>query len=189
MLQEWIRGVVDDPGTETGSKSKWGRYILAILICVGILALIWPMGKEKPAQVTAPSTIGGVEQGQQKITRQLEGILSQVEGAGKVSVSITLRSDGLKSYASNTKNDVRETDEQDSSGGDRKIREENNSKEIVVNGGSALLVEETAPQITGVLIVATGAKDPAIKEELSDAAAALLNISPHQIRVLPRKEG
>ncbi len=78
--------------------------------------------------------------------------------------------------------------EHDNNGGDRQVREENVSSEIAVSGGSALLVEEKAPQITGVLVVADGADDPVVKEELGEATAALLNLSPHQIRVLPRKE-
>lgn len=104
-----------------------------------------------------------------------------------MSVSISLRSDGLKNYASNTQNEVRETSEQDRNGGDRKIREENMSSDVAVSGGSALLVEEKAPEILGVLVVAEGAGNASVKEELSDATATLLDISPHQVRVLPRK--
>lgn len=188
VLEEWIRGIHPGKGDAGNSKNRWNRYILIILICLGMLALIWPMGKEKPAQVTEKSPSGSVERSQQKISRELENILSQVKGAGQVRVSISLYSDGMKSYASNTKNDVRETVEHDSNSGERKIREENMNSEIAVSGGSALLVEEKAAQIIGVLVVAEGADDPAVKEELSDATAALLNLSPHQIRVLPRKE-
>ncbi|HPT69010.1 MAG TPA: hypothetical protein PKW50_02615 [Syntrophomonas sp.] len=187
MLEEWVRGIYPGKGEEGNSHSKWSRYILVILICIGMLALIWPMGKNVPVQVSEESTSGSVERSQQKISRELENILSQIEGAGQVRVSISLSSDGLKSYASNTKNDVRETVEQDKSGGDRQVREENTSSEIAVSGGTALLVEEKAPHITGVLVVADGADDPVIKEELGKATAALLNLSPHQISVLPRK--
>lgn len=188
MIEEWVRGIYPGKGEEGNNQRKWSRYILVIVICIGMLALVWPMGKNQPVQVPETSTSGSVERSQQKISQELENILSQVEGAGQVRVSISLNSDGLKSYASNTKNDVRETVEKDKSGGDRQVREENVSSEIAVSGGSALLVEEKAPQITGVLVVADGADDPVVKEELGEATAALLNLSPHQIRVLPRKE-
>ena len=188
MLEEWVRGIYPGKGEEGNGHSRWSRYILVILICIGMLALIWPMGKNESVQVSEESTSGSVERSQQNISQELENILSQVKGAGQVRVSISLNSDGLKSYASNTKNDVRETVEQDNKGGDRQVREENISSEIAVSGGSALLVEEKAPQITGVLVVADGANDPVVKEELGEATAALLNLSPHQIRVLPRKE-
>jgi stage III sporulation protein AG len=188
VIEEWVRGIYPGKGEEGNSQRKWSRYILVMVICIGMLALIWPMGKNQPIQVPETSSSGSVERAQQKMSRELEYILSQVEGAGQVRVSISLNSDGLKSYASNTKKDVRETVEQDNNGGDRQVREENVSSEIAVSGGSALLVEEKAPQITGVLVVADGADDPLVKEELGEATAALLNLSLHQIRVLPRKE-
>lgn len=186
VMEEWIRGGSNDDGANRAKK--WSRYILVIIICIGMLALIWPMGKEEPVQVQEKNSSGSVERTQQKISQELEGILSQVEGAGQVRVSISLDSDGLKSYAGNTKKDVRETIEQDRNGGERHIREENQSNEIAVGGGSALLIEEKAPQITGVLVVADGADNTLVKEELSNAVAVLLNLSPHQIRVLPRRE-
>ncbi len=186
VMEEWIRGGSGDNGENR--PKKWSRYILVIIICLGMLALVWPLGKEEPVQVKEKNPSGSVERAQQKISRDLESILSQVEGAGQVRVSISLDSDGLKSYAGNTKKDVRETIEQDRSGGERQIREENQSSEIAVSGGSALLIEEKAPRITGVLVVAEGADNSLVKEELNEAVAVLLNLSPHQIRVLPRRE-
>lgn len=189
MLEEWIRGKQDpDNENEAAGWKKWSRYVLAIVICAGLLALIWPMGKTQPSKVPVKSSSTGVDQARAQLTQELQSILSQVDGAGKVGVSITVNSNGLKSYASNTKNEIRETSEQDRTGGDRKIREENLSSDIAVSGGSALLVEEKAPQILGVLVVAEGARDAEVKEKLTDATATLLNISPHQVRVVARKE-
>jgi len=186
VLEEWIRGGSSDNGENR--YKKWSRYILVIIICLGMLALVWPTGQEPPVEVQEKRTAASVESAQQKQVRELENILSQVEGAGQVRVSLSLASDGLKSYAANTKNDVRETVEQDRNGGERQIREENESSEITVSSGSALLVEEKAPQITGVLVVADGADRPLVKEALGNAVAVLLHLSPHQVTVLPRRE-
>ena len=49
----------------------------------------------------------------------------------------------------------------------------------------ALLVEETAPEIIGVLVVAEGADDAVVQERLLHAVAALLQISLHQIDIVP----
>lgn len=189
MLEEWIRGKQDpDQENEYQGWKKWSRYLLAIVICIGLLALIWPMGKNQPSPVAVKAVPSSVDQARDKLSAELQSILSQVDGAGQVGVSITLSSNGLKNYASNTKNEIRETSEQDRTGGDRKIREENLTSDVAVSGGSALLVEEKAPHILGVLVVAEGARDAAVKERLTDATATLLNISPHQVRVVPRKE-
>lgn len=188
MLEEWIRGSQKEDGAPGMIEwGKWSRYLLALVICIGLLALIWPSGKSQPAKV-AVTTDSNVNQVQENLSQELESILAQIDGAGKVGVSITLSSNGVKNYASNSKNEVRETSEQDRNGGDRKIREENLTSDIAVSGSSALLVEEKAPDVLGVLVVAEGARDAAIKEELTNATATLLNISPHQVRVLPRKE-
>ncbi len=189
MLEEWIRGIKEpENASEARDWKKWSRYLLAIVVCIGLLALIWPMDKSQPSPAAVKTNNSSVEQAKAKLTAELQSILSQVEGAGEVGVSISLNSNGLKDYASNTKNEIRETSEQDRSGGDRKIREENLSSDIAVSGGAALLVEEKAPQVLGVLVVADGAGNAAVKERLTDATATLLNISPHQIRVVPRKE-
>lgn len=188
MLEEWIRGSQKgDESKEGPDWNKWSRYLLALVVCIGLLALIWPTGKSEPAKVSVSSSQSSVEQAEQKLSQELETILSQIDGAGQVGVSITLSSNGQKNYASNNKNEIRETSEQDN-GTDRKIREENLSSDIAVSGSSALLVEEKAPVVVGVLVVAEGAKDAAIKEELTTATATLLNIPEHQISVVARKE-
>lgn len=190
MLEEWIRGSRgEDDAKGVIDWSKWSRYLLAFVVCIGLLALIWPVGKSQPAKVAVQTSPSSVDQAQESLRRELQSILSQIDGAGKVGVSITLSSNGVKNYASNSKNEIRETSEQNRNSADRKIREENLSSDIAVSGSSALLIEERAPNVLGVLVVAEGAKDAAIKEKLTDATATLLNISPHQVSVVARKEG
>jgi len=190
VWEEWIKKISGDEGktgwADWGKKSK---YLLVILICMGILALIWPQGKSEVQKATLPEgqTSSGVSQAKANLANELQTILSQVEGAGKVQVSISLSSDGLKSYARNTKDEKRETQELDRSGSDRNIKENNQSSDIAVSGGSALLVEDRAPEIVGVLVVAEGARNGAVKERLTAATTTLLNISPQQVRVEARK--
>lgn len=189
MLEEWIRGKQKEAeGKPKFAWSKWSRYLLALLVCIGLLALIWPAGKSQPVKVAQPGSTNNLEQTQEKLSQELEAILSQIDGAGQVGVSICLRSNGVRNYASNRKDEIRETSEKDRSGSDRKIREENVSSDVAVSGSSALLVEEEAPIVTGVLVVAEGARDAAVKEEITKATATLLAIPAHQVSVVPRKE-
>ncbi len=60
---------------------------------------------------------------------------------------------------------------------------------MAVSSGNPLLLEEKMPEILGVLIVADGADDPQVKENLTNAASTLLDISPHRVRVMPREGG
>lgn len=190
MLDEWKRKLTDN--SEQGLWGTWGkksRYLIVAVVCLGLLTLIWPPSNSSSPETTTPASLPseGVALAKANLAGELEDILAQIDGAGKVQVSITLSSDGLKSYARNTKDDRRETAELDKSGLDRNIKEENQSSDIALSGGAALLVEDGAPEVVGVLVVAEGAQDSRIKEQLTDATTTLLNISPYQVRVLARK--
>ena len=63
----------------------------------------------------------------ESVEERIEAILSQIEGVGKVDVMITYVSDGEIVPAVNTRINENNTDEKDSGGGTRKIRE--NSQE------------------------------------------------------------
>lgn len=190
MLDEWKRKISDN--SEQGIWGSWGkksRYLIVAVVCLGLLTLIWPQSNSSSPKTAVPANLPaeGVASAKANLAGELEDILSQIEGAGKVQVSITLSSDGLKSYARNTKDDRRETQESASSSGTRTIKEENQSSDIAISGGAALLVEDGAPEVVGVLVVAEGAQDSKVKEQLTDAATTLLNISPYQVRVVARK--
>ncbi|MEN6348389.1 MAG: hypothetical protein ABFD08_03180 [Syntrophomonas sp.] len=189
MLDEWIRKSRELEDNNSFLKGGKSRYVMVIIICLGILALLWPVSKvEKPS--TAVSNSPAANEGaslKTQLTADLESILSQVDGAGKVEVSLTLSSDGVKSYASNRRDEKRETEETDAKGLKKNSQEENLVQDLAVSSGSPLLVEEKFPQVLGVLVVADGARKQTVQENLTDAAATLLNIPAHRVRVLPRK--
>lgn len=189
MLDEWRRKI--GSGTVKGPPpgGKQVKYLLVAVVCLGLLALIWPSNDSSPHPELGEQTnqSDGVGLARADLAADLEQILSQVEGAGAVEVSLTLSSDGIKNYARNTKNEHRDTQEADNVGGDRNIVEENQTSDIAISGGAALLVEDSAPEVVGVLVVADGAVNNTIKERLTNATATLLNISPYQVRVEARK--
>ncbi len=189
MLDEWIRGETG----ENGSGGSWlkgrnGRIALVIVICLGLLALVWP-----GTHTTAPSSDISVPSGQsgagnsikQQMQADVAGILGQIDGAGTVEVSLTLGSEGMRSYATNDRSERREIQENQGAGGARTTTEETSTRDLAVSSGNPLLVEERIPEILGVLVVADGADDPTVQENLTNAAATLLDISPHKVRVLP----
>lgn len=192
MLDEWIRGNKDkDKGGNNPLYSSRGKkYALVIVICLGLLALIWPVTKTEspsppPAAKSQSTETGKATQG---MASELESILSQIDGAGKVEVSLTLTSEGVKTYATNVRTERRVNQESDGRTS-KKTTEENQVLDLAVAAGNPLLVEEKIPDILGVLVVADGARNPEVKENLTEATATLLNISAHKVRVLPRKEG
>ena len=152
--------------------------------------MIWPVTKMDQSTETLSAQNAGSSTGskQAAVEKELEAILSGVEGAGSVQVKVTLQSDGEKTYARNTKEEKRSTRETEK-GSQKQMEEDSQSSDIAVLGGNALIIEESAPQILGVLVVAEGAGDTRIQERLTDITSALLNISPHHVRVVAAEVG
>ena len=71
----------------------------------------------------------------------------------------------------------------------RKQTTEVQENQTVVQQGGALLVEESMPDIRGVLVVASGADSAVIQERLLQAAATVLQLSREKIIVLPGEGG
>ncbi|MDR1159808.1 MAG: hypothetical protein LBK69_04185 [Syntrophomonadaceae bacterium] len=173
-----------------GEKSK---YIIVILVSIGLLVLLWPSPvKNSDTEVsTAPMETKSLNENghKEKMIGELENILSNVSGAGQVKVNLTLSSDGVKTYATNERVERRDIDEGDSVQTIKKTVEESSNKDIAVSGSSPLLIEDKTPEVIGVLVVAQGAKDAIVKEELIKATATLLNISYHKVEVVAKQGG
>jgi len=192
VLEEWIREKVSGGNGASFLRSKKGQYLLIILVCLGLLALVWPVSNinsnlgTNNAEQEVVENYGGSSS---KLNQEVESILAKIEGAGEVDVSITLASNGIKTYAANTRNESRESDESDRQGGIKNSVERSSTQDIAVSSGSPLLIEEKNPQILGVLVVADGARSAELREELTHATATLLNIPVHKVQVMPRKGG
>lgn len=124
---------------------------------------------------------------------QLAQTLSQIQGAGVVTVQITVYDLGRKEYARDLQKTERNTSEE--SGDSKQQTTEVQESQTVVqqsggqSGNGALLLEETMPEIRGVLIVASGAEEATVQEQLLRAAATVLQVSTEKIIVLPGEGG
>lgn len=156
--------------------------VLAVIFIVGIGLMLLPGGKSDKKQTSAEEPQVHTTY-KENIEQDLEKILSEIKGAGKVSVMVTLSDDGDTYFASdektaNTKSDSEET----------KSREVSHVfKNKTSEGEFPLITKQTYPQISGVLICAEGAQNPQVKNNIVTAARALLGIKSHRIEVLERK--
>lgn len=114
--------------------------------------------------------------------RRLEVILKKINGAGEVSVFISVDNGGEKVLARDNKNKLsEETKDSESS------KNEEYESQIVKGGkGSGeepYVVEERTPEVSGVLVVAEGASSEKVRLEIYDAVKALYGIAPHRIKI------
>jgi stage III sporulation protein AG len=106
--------------------------------------------------------------------KRIETALSRIEGAGKVTVVLTLEASEERVYARNTDSDkLSETD-----GG----RSEERS-EVARVGDSALTVKVAYPRYRGALIVTEGSGS-GLKLDLTQAVSALTGLSSDRITVV-----
>lgn len=109
--------------------------------------------------------------------KRLAGILSEIEGAGRVSVMITYYSSAEKNIAYETKTASRE----DKS-------EESEDKRAVMTDGEPMVVKEVYPKVKGVIVTAEGAGSAAVRSAISEAVAASLDVPAHRICIYKKEE-
>lgn len=145
------------------------------------------------ARAVAAGSGGGLDSDEARLERNLAEILSQVKGAGRVTVKVSFSTGRAYDYAENATREESTTRERDSGGVTRETTEVRTSGEVVTAqekaGGLAVPVVRSVmePRVQGVLVVSEGAGDPRVKGALTDAVTTLLDIPPHKVAVLPRE--
>lgn len=146
-----------------------GRYkYMLIAVVVGLLILLWP---ESTPEANAAETAGGQSVTAEELEEKLERILGQIEGAGSVSVALTMRSGTEYVFAQ-----------------DSELRNDSESSEIVVvSSGSgkqeAVIQTQIYPTFRGAVVVCEGGDDPEVKLLITQAVAALTGLSSGRITV------
>lgn len=125
--------------------------------------------------------------------KKIEALLSQIEGAGKVSIIITYSSGKEIVPAVDTKKTENDTQEKDNGGGTRSINQNDLENKIVYEesqggGKKPIIIKEIQPEVKGVVVVADGAADSVVKESLCRAVQVLLDVPIHKIQVFERKK-
>ncbi len=123
---------------------------------------------------------------------RLENILTAVEGAGKVKVMITVAASEKEILGKDRESVSGNLTETDSEGGSRSNVENQVQEEVIYltdGEGNRIpyVVQTQLPQVTGVVVVAQGAGNEVIKENIIEAVEVLFNLSKHKIKVIKMK--
>ncbi|MDA8345863.1 MAG: hypothetical protein M0Z66_10305 [Thermaerobacter sp.] len=162
-------------GTLFGGSSGGGGGTAAVL----------PVTASQAASPSAGASAGqDLLAYQRALSSQLSTALSGIQGAGHVTVSLDLRGGPSYLYAFNQT--TRKTDT--GTGTSSATTSDTTNETQLATAGSGqtpVLTQEVAPRVVGVLIVATGANNPMVRQELTQAAEALLGLPAYTIEVLP----
>lgn len=153
------------------------KYILPVIL-IGALLLILPTSSRKDTESISAYTTEdsfSVEEAEKK----LAGILSETEGAGRVSVMLSVKGGTERVVA---------VDEEESEDGDRS---EISSKTVVISNGAsteeAIVLKCVFPEYTGAIIVAEGAGNSAVRLSLTEAVSAVTGLGANKITVIKMK--
>ena len=157
------------------------RYALLVLL-LGVALLMIPTGRsaEKPETVqpeTEPDLTGT------SVEERLEDLLSQVEGAGKVRVMLTVRAGEETVYQTD------QTTEQRQSGDG--TEETVTVTTVLASAGSSaeepVAVKVLSPVYLGALVVAEGGGSPSVRLDLVSAVSSLTGLGADRITVVKMK--
>lgn len=162
--------------------------ILLIVIFLAINSLTKPV--EEVSSYVDVSTIENNKISEETLEEKLEEILSMIKGAGEVHVMISYVNEIEKIPMTDTKITTTVISEKDSNGGERKTEETSTEESIIYEENSNLknpvIKQNILPEVIGVIVVAEGAYDTVVKENLIKAVEATVDVPSHRIQVFSK---
>ncbi|MEG0693224.1 MAG: stage III sporulation protein AG [Oscillospiraceae bacterium] len=174
-------------------KFKMDDKKLKIFVTIGLvgIALIFLssfFGGEKTSKPTdemkLPEGTLTNEQYEQKLEKEVSELINSIEGVGKANIMVTLLNGIEYVYATEENVNTDKTNTADETVAQRRSSEQ---KTILIeddNGRRKALLKTTLePTVKGVVIVCEGGDDIVVKERVTEAVKAILNISSTRICV------
>lgn len=153
-------------------QGRQGRALLAA--GAGLLAMLLILLSELLPSGTAAAASSGSSQStaehQQQLEERLETLISQMSGAGKTTVMVTLETGEESIYAVDTQS------------GDLQTQ----NTHVLLDDGSALTETVYLPQVRGVAVLCEGGGDVRVAARITELIGALLDLPSNRICVEQR---
>jgi stage III sporulation protein AG len=181
-------------------EEKDKKVLTNIMMAVALGVLLIVSGNiffKKPPPETTQEIDGGAPAAESlidyeaKLEQKLKNIYEMVEGAGNVSVMVTLSHGKEIVIAENIQKRESAVSERDANGGSREQNElDEKGEKIIISGSDGsrpLVLKEMEPVVEGVIIVAQGGDNIFIKDAFVKATVTALGVEPHKVQVLKMK--
>ena len=188
MIKEKLKALMVKGETKDSKKKVENIVVLILILIITVIAIntIWNGDKNKtikqeetttPVKQLAVDTNKVAQTSENDIQTNLENILTNIDGVGKVKVLISYSesSEVVAMYNENSKNS--QIEEKDSGGGTRVTTQEDVQKDIIYkeeNGEKVPITQKiVSPKLEGAIVTAQGAGSAAVKNNIILAVEAV----------------
>lgn len=166
MDAEWVKR------RARGLMKRLGAYRYVLLVIVlGAVLLLWPSGEKAEKAGGAAAEEEEEDFSVAALEERLEEILGRIDGAGDVSVMLTVKSGMERVLAEDT--DLSQSG--------------HSSETVVVSAGSGrqevVLLTQRYPTFQGALVVCAGGEDAQVRLQITQAVSALTGLNSGRIAV------
>lgn len=144
------------------SSPKLVTYILIAAVCAALLLIMNTSDSEASSEDNNSLSAGDTEY-KSELEKELENIISKIDGVGKVTVMLTVESTYSYEYVKDYSDDEIET--------------------VIVGNKEALISKISNPHVSGVLVVCSGGDNVSVKEKIINAVATVLDIPLSRVYV------
>ena len=203
MIKEKLKNIFNkDVGDNKKRIENLAVFLVILVITLIVINLIWNSDTEKKESTDDPnkklaevtnSEISVNAVAQDDLSLQLEEILQQINGVGKVNVLITYSQTNEIVPMYNQDISQKDTEETDTNGGTRIITETDTKREVIYEESSGekkpITQSIISPKIEGAIITAQGGNDTVVKANIIQAVEAVTGLSSHKIQVFWSGDG
>ena len=192
MLIEKIKNFINKKQELNRKKTIENLVVFVIILIIVLLSInvIWNKDKKEDNKSTIDenkklATIEENSKDDNSLTSEkLENILSKINGVGKVKVYITYSQTSQIIPIYNEDISQKDTQEEDTQGGTRKVVETDTKKEVVYDekSGSKTIITQSivSPKIEGAIVTAEGGNNTNTKANIIQAVEAVTRVTNTQ---------
>ncbi|MBO5413622.1 MAG: hypothetical protein J6A29_04995 [Clostridia bacterium] len=192
MLKEKIKNFVTKKTEGNNKKNIENLVVFLILLIITVIAInmIWSKDEDQPEEeeasykVLASENSNITENTEYDLQKELEDILSKMDGIGKVDVLITYSqtSTVVPMYSETESSTL--TEETDSGGGTRKQESSNLNKEVITDGDNKAITQTVIlPKVEGAIVIAEGGGNATTKANIIQAVSAVTGLATYKVQV------
>lgn len=182
-------------------KTIENLLIIGIILVIAVIFINYMFGDNKSSKneastnkVLASTTNNSTQNTsttENELETKLKNILTKINGVGNVDVMVTYSQSSKTIPLYNEDIQATTTEEKDTSGGTRKITENTSNREVVYNernGQKSVITQSiVSPEIEGAIVIADGASNASVKNNIIQAVEAVTGLSTHKIQVFEMK--